>query len=204
MNWHPFEERSQDKKRPPYLEEMGWHRSVRERRSIDAQGQPLPWYTYPAISFLEPRIKSDWSVFEYGSGYSTLWWARHVDRVVSCEHNRIWFDIVSKDVPRNVTYVNKAVENGYAQEIFEHREGFDVVIVDGEDRVRCGENAVKCLKPGGIIIWDNSELKKYRRLFTSYFQDLGFRHIDFEGMGPQLDRRWATTVLYKPYNCLGL
>jgi hypothetical protein len=192
----------QPERRKPYLEEMGWHRSAKERKSIDAQGEPVPWYTYPAMAFIAPRVKPSWQVFEYGSGYSTLWWSKRVATLVSCEHNQAWFDKVSQEIPTNVTYVRRDLPD-YAGEVLKY-EPFNVVVVDGEERLASGENAVKRLTDDGVIIWDNSEIARYQKWFDGYYKDLGFRKIDFVGMGPQIDRRWGTTILYRPGNCFGI
>lgn len=55
-----------------YKEDNGWFRSVEEGLAVDREGYCLPWFIYPAISFLKERIQSDMAVLEYGSGYSTL------------------------------------------------------------------------------------------------------------------------------------
>ena len=58
-----------------YLEQSGWFESVKQQRPVDRKKNPLPWYTYPAISYLSAKDVSALSVFEFGSGGSTLWWA---------------------------------------------------------------------------------------------------------------------------------
>lgn len=71
-----------------YLRAVGWTRSAIGGRAVDADGEPYPWLTYPAVQFLEGRIRAEFRVFEYGSGSSTLWWSRRVASVVSCDHHR--------------------------------------------------------------------------------------------------------------------
>lgn len=64
------------------------------RRTMNAEGHclehELPWLTFPAIerlsSFLTPKMK----VFEYGSGGSTLFFARRAKEVISVEHDADW------------------------------------------------------------------------------------------------------------------
>src|ERR1043165_4945404 len=67
----------------------------------------IPWFSYAAIDFLEDFIKPHMSVFEYGSGGSTLFFARRAKSVWSIEDNPRWFDLVSRRVQekgaRNVT-----------------------------------------------------------------------------------------------------
>ena len=127
-------------------------------------------------------------MFAFGSGYSTLWWAKRVKPLVSCEHHQGWHEKISREVPANVTYLRRDLAD-YAGEILKH-EPFNVVIVDGEERLASGENATtKRLTADGVIIWDNSEIARYQKWFARYYRDLGFRKIDFVGMGPQIERR---------------
>ena len=86
----------------PYLEDKGWVRSRRERLPVDRDGDCLPWYSYSMIAFLSDKVRPDMRVFEYGSGYSTLWWARRVAHVTSCEHDQYWYDTLNAKVPSNV------------------------------------------------------------------------------------------------------
>ena len=72
------------------LRKLGWFRSVREKRSVDATGAPLPWFTYPAIEFISERLKPTQVVYEYGCGGSTVWFARHCDKIYSVEHIEEW------------------------------------------------------------------------------------------------------------------
>jgi len=73
-----------------YLGMRGWGRSIIERASVDLEG-PVPWYTYPAISELNRITPENATVFEFGSGNSTLWWRAHAKHVVSVEHDPLWF-----------------------------------------------------------------------------------------------------------------
>jgi hypothetical protein len=73
-----------------FLEPSGWNRSQAEQAPLRADGQPLPWFTYGAIEFLQRVVRPGDSVFEYGAGHSTLWWQQRVQRVVSVEHDPAW------------------------------------------------------------------------------------------------------------------
>src|SRR3712207_2933796 len=70
-------------------------------RPVDAKGQPVPWYTYPAIEYVRQLDFSDKEVFEYGSGQSTLFWAQAAKRVVSVEEDEAWHAYVAKKLPAN-------------------------------------------------------------------------------------------------------
>jgi hypothetical protein len=75
-----------------YLTPLGYF----NRTPSDLGGEPLPWFSYPAILFLESVIQNQWKVFEYGTGYSTVFWNRKCAKTVSIEHSEYWFDFLRK------------------------------------------------------------------------------------------------------------
>ena len=76
-------------------------RTVRARSAVDRDGHPLPWYTYPAIEFLSQLDFRDKTVFEFGSGMSSLYWAGVTRLVVSVEDDDRWFEIIRSRLPGN-------------------------------------------------------------------------------------------------------
>ena len=80
-----------------YLRPIGWVNSFQKKSAIDAKGNPLPWYTYSAIQYLSSIIKKDYTVFEYGSGNSTLWWRKKAKKVVTVEHDAAWHKVALKN-----------------------------------------------------------------------------------------------------------
>jgi hypothetical protein len=83
--------------------DYGYLRSVAVEKPLDADGDPYPWYTYPALEYLKQLDFSDKTIFEYGCGHSTLFWAARAAAVVSVEHNPQWYDLVRQRIPRNCT-----------------------------------------------------------------------------------------------------
>lgn len=68
-----------------YLQPHGWFNDC----PSDEEGF-TPWYTFPAIAFLKDIISKDWRVFEYGGGYSSLYFKNKVNYLVTIEHNQEW------------------------------------------------------------------------------------------------------------------
>jgi hypothetical protein len=194
-----------DLRHSSYLARSGWFESVSQRMAVDQLGEPLPWLTYAAITFLAPRLQPGWSVFEFGCGNSTLWWAARVARVFSCEHDAGWAEGFRRRCPANVSLLHRELtENGaYAQATAEFNAEFNVIVIDGRDRVNCASHCLAALKPDGVIIWDNSEREKYKPGYDLLAAN-GFRRIDFSGLGPVNVREWQTTIFYRPDNCLGI
>jgi precorrin-6B methylase 2 len=187
-----------------YLASMGWFRSMVLSASVNGRGEPIPWITYPSIRFVESRLRADMSVFEFGSGASTLWWAKRVRRVVSCEHDRQWYEQTRVGLPANVELIYASRENHeYSRQVLKFNNEFDVIVIDGRDRVRCAQNCVPALKAGGVILWDNTDRDHYQRGFDHLRQE-GFRRVDFSGMGPIVEFECMTSLFYRDGNCLGL
>lgn len=186
-----------------YLEQVGWFESVFRRAAVDRDGNPIPWITYPSIAFLEERIKWQMELFEYGSGNSTLWWARRVSRVVSCEHDQSWYEKIVSQVPDNVEYIYSRLNDGYSDVIKKYSNEFDIIVIDGRERVKCARNAVVALKPDGVIVWDNSDRERYQPGFD-FLREAGFRRIDFPGMIPIDPQASCTAIFYRTLNCLAI
>lgn len=191
--------------RDGYLLSSGWLRSGLAQLPVDRSGRPLPWYTYAAIEFLSRRVEHRLSVFEYGSGNSTLWWLERSHRVVSCEHDAAWHQRMQSILPVDAEYL--LVELGqlgrYARSILAYGQAFDIVVIDGRDRVACASASLEALRPGGVIVWDNSDRPDYAEGYD-LLRNRGFRRLDFWGPGPINPYGWCTSVFYRPDNCLGL
>jgi hypothetical protein len=183
--------------------ENGWLESARTRRSIDASGKPIPWICYSAIDFLAPRVRPEWRVCEFGSGNSTLWWADRVATVVAVEHDHAWSAIVSPKLPASVKYIVANEHDGSYERSAAGLGPFDVVVNDGTRRNECAEQIVSELAPDGVIVWDNSERAYYAGGYA-LLAAKGFKRIDFTGFSPVNIHPQATTVFYRPTNCLGI
>src|SRR5438046_2351056 len=79
--------------------------SVNSQRAIDAAGNPLPWYTYPAIEFLRQLDFRDRTVFEYGSGMSTVFWGQKAKQVVSVEDDEEWCNTLKTMLSSNAEVI---------------------------------------------------------------------------------------------------
>ncbi len=188
-----------------YLARTGWVKSVRAGRSIDAGGNPVPWITFPAIAFLESRVKPTMRVFEYGSGNSTLWWAARVAFVETCEHDPDWARRVEPLLPGNARLRLIALGQGsrYSRAAADTGQTYDIIVIDGRQRVDCARSCLPALEPDGVVIWDNSDREEYAAGYR-HLLDHGFRRIDFTGLGPINAYGWTTSVFYRDRNCLGI
>ncbi|MCH7880829.1 MAG: FkbM family methyltransferase [Proteobacteria bacterium] len=188
-----------------YLKESGYLESAINYKPIRRDGSPLPWMNYSIISFLEQRLSKDLSLFEYGSGNSTLFFSNLVSSVVSVECNREWYEYVVESMPENVKLIlcDPFDSETYSKIIQQQERKFDVVVVDGEDRVNCLINAQGCLTEKGVMILDDSKGEGWHSVIDQ-LQKQGFKKLDFEGLKPGRTSGYRTTIFYKNENCMGI
>ncbi len=188
-----------------YLRDTGWFNSFYKNESVDRHNKPIPWLSYPFIAFVEPRLNKSMSVFEYGSGNSTAWFSERVGKIVSLEHDKAWFEKLNGKMPANARLVYKELQtNGeYAAYITETALNYDMIIVDGRDRVNCVKKSISSLSEKGVLVFDNSNVECYQEAIL-FLKDHNFRCIDFHGIGPIKTISTCTTVFYRENNCLGI
>jgi predicted O-methyltransferase YrrM len=154
----------------------------------------LPWFSYGAIDFLKRYVKPEMTVFEYGSGGSTVFFAQRVKSVVATEDDALWLERVRERLqasgngnvelqhrPFDFTRAEGFVESDYLQSIPDRK--FDIIIVDGMEhsvkvRPQCFAYAQDYVKRGGIIVvddaWRYPELYDLSRAkFHQVFQSIG-------------------------------
>lgn len=186
--------------------EYGYLRSLSENQCVNAAGEPIPWYTYPAIEQISKWDFSDCDILEYGSGNSTLWWAKHARSVTSIENVPEWHKLVASRLPDNCKLILSPLDED--KEGLEQLEGylgtiddlhsFDVIIIDGVNfpgaRYASMVRALSHLKPGGLFIIDNSD---WLPLTCQKMREEGFFEIDFSGLGPLNDSAETTSFFFR-------
>ncbi len=129
-----------------------------EWRYLDTDSQLLcPWYTLPALQWLKQQDVSKWNVFEYGAGYSTIWWRANCSMITSVENQESWAKAMGA--------ISETEKDSYVQCIdvgaFDLGEHYDCIIVDGVHREECTEFCLPYLKQGGYLIIDNYDSENY-------------------------------------------
>lgn len=188
-----------------YLDSIGWFKAFDSQQAVDGQGQPIPWVTYSFIDFIKPRLTKELSIFEYGSGNSTLFYAQNVHSVVSVEHDEEWYRKIVKEKAENAEMIFCELDKGglYSQKAASFDEKFDIIIVDGRDRVNCCKHSINGLTEKGVIVLDDSERADYNEA-RIFLKENGFKEISFSGISPGLFYEKATSVFYKANNCLDI
>jgi hypothetical protein len=188
-----------------YLDEIGWFKAFDTQSPVDQDGSPIPWVTYSFIDFIKSRLNHQHTIFEFGSGNSTYFYAKYAGIVVSVEHDKEWYEKILKTKPENaeLIYCELIRDGDYCRVPLKLEEKFDIIIVDGRDRVNCCKQSIHALSEKGIVVLDDSEREFYKE-GIDFLMSKGFKHLSFSGISPGLFYRKSTSVFYRTDNCLGI
>jgi hypothetical protein len=174
--------------------EYGQFKTIRRWECVDSANAKIPWYTYPAIEYLDNIDFSDKIVFEYGSGDSSAYWARKAKLVRSAEHNKEWYEKINNEIAENQIIELCENEKDYLDAINKIPGKIDIIIIDGVYREKCARLVQGHLSDGGIVILDNAdwykETSKYLR------EKLDLLEVDFHGFGPINAYTWTTSIFF--------
>jgi SAM-dependent methyltransferase len=88
---------------------------------------------------------------------STIWYGRHCGEVHAVEDDPEWHRVVSLRAGSASVYCAPD-EDAYVDKIREFpRAHFDLIVIDGSHRYGCFQAAPAYLKPGGLLLIDNSD-----------------------------------------------
>lgn len=164
-----------------------------------------PWLTEDANQILQKIVseRRDLRVFEFGSGASTIWFSKqkNVKTLISVEHNIDWIKKVKAGINLGETLpkielIFQYIPYNTAIDIYGM---FDIILVDGRNRVKCIESALPHLKDKGVLILDNSEREYYQKGI-----DLMKNFDRLDTFQPKPDKYgftypgWTTSFFFKP------
>lgn len=158
----------------------------------DKAGNVVPWFTFPALEYLYQLDLSDKSVFEFGSGCSTVYWDKNCKSVICVDDNPV-FEGLKEHLSEKTKFILKT--DDYSSCILLEEQNFDIIVVDGAYRYRCAEAALSKLNSGGMIILDNSDWCRKTVELLSKEEDL--LQIDFHGNGNINPYTWTTSFFFK-------
>lgn len=181
------------------LDSLTWLRSFRARR------RPLtiavPWLTFNATRAITGRLPSGSRVFEYGAGHSTLYWLNLGAEVVSVEHEAQWYEALAGKLAggqNRVTLIHETDEKAYVDVIHRYAyDYFDMVLIDGIARRACVHAAIRHVRPGGILVLDNTDFHWVRENPIEGIPEHWPRFV-YPGYAPMLGHSSETTVWVRP------
>ena len=124
-----------------------------------------PWLTKLSIRLLVDLIMESDIGLEFGSGRSTLWFAKKCKHLTSIENNPYWYKKISAKLNNynNIEYYLKnlkesAKNSEYYNSIHAFKDDhFDFILIDGKYRDLLALESINKLKKGGLLILDNAE-----------------------------------------------
>lgn len=129
-----------------------------------------PWIVPSAVRYLSRRLADTATVFEFGSGRSTIWYARRVGSVTAVEDDIGWYRIVSGGLERyglnncNLIHLGLSAFPSAINHIADR--SLDLVVVDSNesvpgDRLECVASSISKVRPGGYLLLDDSDRERY-------------------------------------------
>lgn len=173
----------------------GHFQSALKRKAVDQNGAAIPMYTYPVVDLLEARDFSAATVLEWGSGQSTLWWSERAQHVTAIERNPQWADYVRSQIKHaeKVDILQCDDESAALAVAQGLRQLFDIIVVDAQPRIAGTQASIPMLKPDGIFIVDNSDLKSLQPI-QDILDDAGFGRVDYYGFSPGAYYKQCTSI----------
>lgn len=178
---------------------------IKDRRTFfkgtDTMDVGYPWLTFGAIMTLESIVNKDMKVLEFGSGGSTVFFAKNCGYVESFETDENWFETVYE---RLRDYSNIRLVLGTEKENIELLKDihvdYDIILVDsGWVRDETGKHspqrgliaklAIEKLKVGGYLILDNYEHYGLKDVDLSRFEVYTFDDIGYSGRGTKICKK---------------
>lgn len=151
-----------------------------------------PWTSPASIVIFRKLLTKTMAGVEFGSGKSTAFFARYLGTLVSIEHHAGWYEKVERWLSErqllNVDYRlcerDEVKDKAFPEEVtalfpkgFRPQPGYvayvselltfpdehiDFLLIDGRCRPECAFVGISKLKPGGMLVLDNAERRRYR------------------------------------------
>jgi hypothetical protein len=196
-----------------------WLLSHRPNRS--PLNDEVPWIPFPALRWLERQVHAETRVFEWGSGGSTLFFARRARNVVSVEHHAEWHALVRTRLDQNGLHgcsyrlvLPRALAAGescsfgsgqrgaegldfeaYVKVIAEYPDAhFDLIMIDGRARISCLKASWTKVAVGGHILLDNSNYPRYQ---SDLAGPANFERQHIQGVSPYRGDVWTQSTIWR-------
>lgn len=137
---------------------------IERKRIVKGQLREVPNLKHQhELDFLESLLTKESKVLEFGSGGSTIWFAKRVAEVMTCEDLVEWRDALSLQLDEaGLKNVNIFLHPHYHTTFCWEEGTFDLVYVDCYNRREnpiypCVKNFHKLVKPGGHIVFGDRE-----------------------------------------------
>jgi hypothetical protein len=161
----------------------------------------IPWMHPSEINLIINHLNPEDTMLEWGCGGSTILFSQHVKSYYSLEHNKEWYDQVTKKIQdkglTNIQFFHVPTNDGINKDFLPENEGkqmshrqryanyiqypnqwdikFDKILVDGRARQFCIHECANFLADDGLVFfhdfWMNNR-NRYREAALPYFDEV--------------------------------
>ena len=178
--------------------DYGFLESSRSDVPVNNKNQIMPMYTYPCYEWLDSIDWTGSKVFEFGTGYSTVWWQNKKVDYYGVEDDGEWYQRNIKLKKGKQLKVKYEIDlKKYMKTIYDYDFKFDVIVIDGQVRFDCIKPALEKIKDNGMIIFDNSDWHKSCKeeldktdLIPIHFHGFKPIHVDSETTSCYIGRKF--------------
>jgi predicted O-methyltransferase YrrM len=168
------------------------------QRAFHRRHPEAPLIVANAVTVLDSWLRPSDRGLEWGSGRSTSWLAARITQLISVEHDPVWYERVRQRlerrqlahkveqrlIPGPAEQMDEPEHHPYAGVADELDDGsLDVVLVDGQMRLRCMQRVLNKVKPGGLLVLDGAN-----RYVPNRFEG-GFTTVQIQRTEP-LNEEW--------------
>lgn len=175
----------------------------------------MPDMAEPALAWINEHIEPADTLFEWGSGGSTFWFADRVKRIYCVEHHPAFFRYVKEhylyenyenihmlfapeDIKPHSAFIDPFDERSYKRycetiESYPSRS-FDWIIINGKARSACLDASFSVIKHGGIIIMNDTNKIQHKSAVNKHLSKVSEVH-EFKGYKLPYTHQGCTTIM---------
>jgi hypothetical protein len=116
-----------------YLKDIGWFNTSKHGITENNEFRSIPKLTYPLIKQLEEKLTKEMNVLDYGTSFSTAFYADRSKHVNIAEYSYFWSEVISERLPNNLdTVLTKNKEDNFSKDNGE----FQLIVIDCKNSYR--------------------------------------------------------------------
>lgn len=149
------------------------------------------------------HYSKDRRVLEFGSGGSTQIFAQRAKSIISVETDPVW---ICKTQDNLKLLSNSTPVLFVPYHSFTNEGQFDLIFVDGvpDKRLEFAQNAWRCLRPNGVMIFHDTRRFEYFKeaawMLQTYFSEIGRVEINFQNSNMTVIQKRENPLFYVNWN----
>ncbi len=130
------------------------------------------------LDWFASKDRSDYLMFEFGSGHSTPWFAARVRHLVTADHDMDWLELATnlcdEQGVNNEDVVSLiANDENSLPDLIRRGTMYNFILIDGRNRVACVNIADFFVRIDGYIALDDSQRPKYAKAVSRLTRSYG-------------------------------